>query len=112
VAKCAHNAGCNGFDVSWLDQTLDELSRLPVIGYMPGGRAAAEPTALAALAFAAHGRIEEATKAAVALVSMQQTNGEVAVRALEKSPGWPTSLSICAWIAIDAPSHRGLIRTE
>ncbi len=92
--------------MSWLDQTLDELSRLPAISYLPGGRAAAEPTALAALAFAAHGRVEAAKRAAAALASMQQTNGEVAVRAEEKSPGWPTSLAICAWHSTDATVYR------
>src|SRR6266436_1191549 len=85
----------------WLDQTLDELAARPTIGYLSGGSAAAEPTALACLAFVVHRRLKEARKAADALAAMQQANGEIAVRAGEQSPGWPTSLAICAWCAVD-----------
>jgi hypothetical protein len=92
--------------VNWLDQTLDELKRQPGIGYKVGDAPAAEPTALAVLALAGHGRVEAARKAADALASMQQTNGEVAVRAGEQWPGWPTSLAVCAWCAIDRSGYQ------
>lgn len=95
--------------VSWLDQTLDELAALSAIGYLAGGAAAAEPTALACLGFATHGRPQDAHKAAELLAAMQQPNGEVAVRAGERSPGWPTSLAISAWCAADRKAYRAKI---
>jgi hypothetical protein len=95
--------------VAWIDQTLDELSQLPAIGYSVGGHAAAEPTALAALAFVVHGRMNHAEKAAAALAAMQQVNGEVSVRAGEQTPGWPTSLAVSAWTAIDRGAYRSQI---
>src|SRR5436190_7855770 len=95
--------------MTWLDQTLDELVRLPAIGYMAGGAAAAEPAAVAALAFVAHGRTDDAVKAAGVLASMQQSNGEVSVRAGEQSPGWPRSLAVVAWRATNRDAYRGRI---
>src|SRR4051794_1624152 len=92
--------------VTWLDQTLDELARQPAIGYMAGGSVAAEPTAIAALALAAPGRLDAAKKAADALASMQESSGEVAVRPAEQWPGWPTSLAVIAWNAIDRMAFR------
>jgi hypothetical protein len=86
--------------VTWLDQTLDELARQPAAGYMADGAPAAEPTALAALALAMHGRSGDAVKAADALATMQQENGEVGVRSGE-APGWPTSLAAIAWTVTD-----------
>src|SRR5207237_7611442 len=83
-----------------------EIARLPTIGYLIGGHAAAEPTALAALAFVANERLDDGQKAASALSSMQQTNGEVSIRAGEQGPGWPTSLAIVAWSATDRAKHR------
>jgi hypothetical protein len=85
--------------VSWVDPILDELARSPGVGYSPNGTTAAEPTALAALAFVAHGRPAAALAAANQLVVLQQTNGEVGVRSGENTPGWPTSLAVVAWQA-------------
>jgi len=89
--------------VPWLDRTLDDLVRQPELGYLAGGAAAAEPTALAAMAFVQSGRDEAAQKAAEALAAMQQAGGEVGVRNHE-SPGWPTSLAIVAWSALKKAS--------
>lgn len=75
---------------------------MPAIGYSLGGKAAAEPLAIAALAFVGHGRFDAAAAAAEELAEMQQENGEVAVREGEESPGWPTSLAIIAWRAVTA----------
>jgi hypothetical protein len=47
--------------MSWLDETLARLSSQPCSGYRPNGPAAVEPTALAAMALAVHGRREAAT---------------------------------------------------
>ncbi len=92
--------------MAWLEQTLDDLSRLPAIGYARGSHAAAEPTALAALAFVANDRIDDADQAAAALAAMQQPNGEVSVRVGEKAPGWPTSLAIVTWSRTDRAKYQ------
>ena len=89
--------------MSWLAQTLDDLASNPVIGYLTSGVAAAEPTALAALALRVHGRMDPSQRAAEALVSMQQDTGAVGVRPGE-TPGWPTSLAIVAWANIQKAS--------
>jgi hypothetical protein len=92
--------------VSWVDPILDNLARSAGIGYLPGSKAAAEPTALAALAFLSHGRIDSALPACDELSTMQQANGEVGVRAGEDSPGWPTSLAIVAWSLVERHTSR------
>jgi hypothetical protein len=44
----------------WLDDALTRLSGQPCCGYRADGPPATEPTALAAMALAAHGRSSEA----------------------------------------------------
>jgi hypothetical protein len=92
--------------MTWFDETLDELARQPAIGYLAGGKTAAEPTALAALALVAHSRWSDAQKLTARLADMQQSSGAVAVRPGEDWPGWPTSLAICAWTATDRAQFR------
>jgi hypothetical protein len=98
--------------MNWLDSILDTLTRQPAIGYLPDGALAAEPTAIAALALAAHGRMEAAQHAAAALEKMQSASGAVVIRAGEESPGWPTSLAVVAWSQLapnfPAPINRGV----
>jgi hypothetical protein len=96
--------------VTWLDETLDELSKRPAIGYLAGQIAAAEPTALSALALLSYGRIDAARTAADGLVAMQQAGGEVGIRNGE-TPGWPTSLATCAWCALDRKALSSRIDT-
>jgi hypothetical protein len=86
--------------MSWVDAILDDLAQMPAIGYSPGDKAAAEPTAIAALALFSHERHSAAATAADELAAMQQDNGEVGVRLGEEWPGWPTSLAINAWQAV------------
>jgi hypothetical protein len=76
------------------------LARQPAIGYSPTGTPAAEPTAIAALALAVHGRHNAARLAAEALVAMEGEQGNVGVRMGEAAPGWPTSLAIVAWSTV------------
>jgi hypothetical protein len=95
--------------MSWLDQTLDQLSQRPAIGYMSGGTPAAEPTALAAIALLVHNRSDAARNLADALVGMQDTSGEVGVRQGEPTPGWPTSLAIASWCAIAREAFRARV---
>lgn len=90
--------------VNWLDQTLDELAVAPGVGYMAGSTAAAEPTALLALALVKHKRLDAARRATEVLASMQQSTGEVGIRSGE-TPGWPTSLAIVAWTTVDRNAY-------
>jgi hypothetical protein len=93
----------------WLEQVLDALAAQPAIGYLPGAGVAAEPTAIATLALAAHGRGDAARKAADALVPMQNESGAVGIRSGEQSPGWPSSLAIVAWQTVDGRFFRDRI---
>jgi hypothetical protein len=95
--------------MDWLSDILDAISKQPAIGYLAGGSPAAEPTAIACLALSVHGRVEAAQQAAAALVAMQQDNGEVGVRRGE-TPGWPTSLAICAWRAVEPAAPNDSLR--
>lgn len=85
---------------TWVGEVLDELAAADGIGYLPASSAAAEPTAIAALALHAHGRLDDAERAAAALAGMQQAGGNVGVRAGE-TPSWPTSLAVVAWAKIN-----------
>ena len=90
-----------GAAVNWLDLTVARISGQPVLGYLPGATPAAEPTALAALALAGHAQVQAATAAAQWLAEQQTASGAVGVRAGESQPGWPTSLAVVAWNAVD-----------
>jgi hypothetical protein len=100
--------GCIEFDVrmSWLDSTLDQLASRAVCGYTAGGRAASEPTALAALALTAGGRDGDAQPALAWLARIQASDGSVGIREGEP-PGWPTSLAVLAWNAANSQSDHG-----
>lgn len=87
--------------VPWAENILDELAKEPAIGYLPDSAPAAEPIAIAALAFLAHGRLDDARRAAAVLATMQIAGtGNVGVRAGE-TPSWPTSLAVVAWRAME-----------
>jgi hypothetical protein len=89
----------------WLPQTLDYLSARPVCGYSRDSAPASEPTALAALALAAHGRADVAARAADWLARIQAADGSVGVRE-DQTPGWPTSLAVLAWLATNESASR------
>jgi len=92
--------------VDWLEKTIDALAQQPAIGYAAGYAPATEPTAVAALALVAHGRIDAAQVAAQLLGSWQQPDGDVSIRAGESAPGWPTSLAVLAWCHCDSQQER------
>jgi hypothetical protein len=96
--------------MDWLGATLDQLAAQPVVGYAPGQSPATEPTALAALALIAAGRLRQATPALDFLVACQGKDGSVGIRQSEPSPGWPTSLAVLAWRAADDATGRGSYR--
>lgn len=65
--------------------------------YRPDTAPAAEPTAWAALALAAHGRESAAERAREWLDAAQTVDGSVGIRRDEPTPGWPTALAVLAW---------------
>ena len=90
----------------WLDDTLTLLAANPVCGYVPSAAPATEPTALAALALAAHGQRRKVSPAADYLLACQSEDGSVGVRMGEATPGWPTSLAVLAWQAAEPVQYR------
>ena len=95
--------------MTWLDRALDSLTHQPICGYAIASAPATEPTALAAMALKAHGHSDAAKRACDWLADLQQANGSVSVRAGEDEPGWPTSLAVLAWHAIDQRHYSGAI---
>ena len=85
----------------WLVEVIDRLSRRPCCGYRADGPAAVEPTALAAMALAAHGRTSAAHEALEWLASIQSDDGSLGIIEARPSPSWPTSWAILAW-SVDA----------
>ncbi|HWA98802.1 MAG TPA: hypothetical protein VG713_09935, partial [Pirellulales bacterium] len=85
--------------MSWLDETIDELAACDFWPYRPGGTAATEPTAFAALALRAHGRRDAAERATHWLAEHQSADGTLGISATERDPHWPTSLAVLAWCA-------------
>ena len=94
----------------WLDDTLDALTKQPLIGYAMDGAPASEPSAIAALALSRYGRLKAASNAANFLAGIQADDGSVGVRAGESEPGWPTSLAIVAWRAIGDEFQKNIDR--
>lgn len=89
----------------WIDEALDLLAQSPVCGYSSHDRGATEPSALAALALAGHGRTKESAGVGEFLIGIQDPSGSVGVRQGEDTPRWPTSLAILAWLAIDKAAY-------
>lgn len=86
------------------------LVERPIGGYHPTGDDATEPTAWAALALATAGEDAAAKQAADWLAERQNDDGSVGVTAAEPEPGWPTSLAMLAWDAVDPSAHKDRIR--
>lgn len=76
---------------------LDVLECQSAWCYRPGTAPAAEPTAWAALALAAHNRHDAADVARRWLLIAQNADGSVGIRQDEPAPGWPTALAVLAW---------------
>ncbi len=83
----------------WLDDILSRLVAEPCCGYRVGGTASVEPTALAAMALAAHGRTEPAATALDWLARIQSADGSLGVTAVNARPRWPTGWALLAWRA-------------
>jgi hypothetical protein len=89
----------------WIAEALDLLAKSPVCGYTSHDQGATEPSALAALALAGHGRLKESASVGDFLVGIQGSDGSVGVRSGEATPRWATSLAILAWLAIDKAAY-------
>lgn len=85
--------------MDYLETVLARLAAVHRCGYHPSEPAAAEPTALAALALLAHQRESAARPLVDALVNLQGFDGSVAIEPAQTSPGWPTGLAVMAWRA-------------
>jgi len=83
--------------VSTIELALDRLSRGPVCGYFADGQPASEPTALAAMALAAHGRLEPARAALDWLAALQSDEGSVGIDFSRPRPRWATGWALLAW---------------
>lgn len=94
-----------GGEMLWRDNIIDELVRTPRCGYQQRGLPGTEPTSLAAIALATHGKSEAASQATQWLASQQAEDGSLGIRAGQTAPCWPTSLAILAWIAVDATRY-------
>lgn len=90
----------------WTDELIERLAAVPVGGYHVGSIDASEPTALAALALARANRPKEALAATEFLSQLQRADGSVPVQPGTEWPGWPTTLAILAWRAVDAKRYR------
>src|SRR5487761_1544889 len=93
---CAH-AGMS----DWVNAVLDKLADQTYWSYQAGGAPAAEPTALAALALAAHGRLDAALPACDRLTELQSADGSVGITSDQATPCWPTGWAVLAWSAAD-----------
>ena len=85
----------------WQTPLLKHVAATPVCGYLAHDHAAAEPTALAALALATHDAEKASWRAAEWLAATQASDGSVAVRRDVDGPCWPTSLAVLAWQVVD-----------
>jgi hypothetical protein len=92
--------------VNWTLDLIDRLEDVVPGGYSRGGEPTTEPTALAGLALAAHGRIEPARLAATWLANQQTGDGSIGISPTRPTPCWPTSLTILLWRAIQSVTGR------
>lgn len=86
--------------MAWLEEVLVRLTCRPCVGYRADGPAAVEPTALAALALAAHGRHEAARPALEWLARLQSPDGTLGITATLRQPHWPTGWALLAWSVV------------
>jgi len=97
----------------WLDEVLLRLTCQPCCGYRAEGPPAVEPTALAAMALAAHGRHEAARRALEWLARVQMPDGTLGITATLRQPHWPTGWALLAWsVAEKGDWLRGAIRRD
>lgn len=87
------------------NKCIEYLRAIDRCGYNANGPWAAEPTALAALAFNAYGEHKSVRRLAAQLADKQLSSGNVTANGERDSPSWPTSLAILAWLAAEEPEY-------
>ncbi|HWB11405.1 MAG TPA: hypothetical protein VG826_19400 [Pirellulales bacterium] len=90
---------------SWIDTFVADLTDDAHWSYEPGGLAAPEPTAIAALALCAHGQLDAAARAGRRLGELQAADGSVGILLDRPTPCWPTGWAVLAWTALEAGSR-------
>jgi len=85
--------------MSWTDEAVEKLCGLKSWEYVHGGPSFSEPTALAAQAMVAYGRVDEADLACRWLIDRQSRHGRIGIEADESTPGWATGHAVLAWLA-------------
>lgn len=83
--------------MKWLENILERLADRGPIGYGADQSACTEPTAWAALALMAHGRLDAAEPHLTWLLDTQLPSGAVPVRRDPPRPRWTTALASIAW---------------
>jgi hypothetical protein len=90
--------------MDYLETVLARLSAARVCGYHEGAPAAAEPTAIGALALLAHRRDAAAQPLVDRLIDWQCAAGNVGIESTQMEPGWPTATAVLAWRAAQQSS--------
>ncbi|MGC3968850.1 MAG: hypothetical protein QM775_16220 [Pirellulales bacterium] len=80
-------------------EELDAYTKSENWGYRPGEQPAAEPLALAALAFVGRERSADALPLLDKLCELQSPDGALGIYQGQAAPHWGTSLAILAWSA-------------
>ncbi|MHB1034146.1 MAG: prenyltransferase/squalene oxidase repeat-containing protein [Pirellulales bacterium] len=93
--------------MSWIEEIVGRLAEQPCCGYRRDTSPATEPTALAALALASHGRNDAAEHARQWLVQRQGSDGGVGISATDSTPQWPTGLAVLAWRSAGSNGDQG-----
>jgi hypothetical protein len=91
---------------------VDRLAAATHWTYRASEQSSTEPTAWAALALLAHGRMADALRPAKWLASLQQIDGSIGVNEAEADPRWPTSLALWAWSAFDGATGEGAFHKQ
>jgi hypothetical protein len=89
--------------VKWVDQALDRLGSMADWGYHPGGPSSSEPTAIAGLALASHGRTRDSDRALGWLARVQGDGRGVGVGPDHPEPKWPTAWAALSWSSAVPP---------
>jgi len=83
--------------MTWVQQLVGKLSVAADWGYVAGGPPFSEPTALSAMALAAHDHATAAVRAGNWLKDRQSHRGRLGIDEDGRSPGWSTGLAVLAW---------------
>jgi hypothetical protein len=83
--------------LDWVSACLDQIEGDPPFGYVAGGVAHPEPTALCGIAFDASGRVSQRDQALQWLARSQARDGAIGAGHPRVPTHWATSLAVLAW---------------